>query len=124
MFVFLNRFKFSLLLAVVIVVLSLLPSNSLPDSGLFSIRFLDKLAHLGMFGMLGMVALLELRCRERCAIGQVIVLMMIFLMGLAIELIQATLIDSRTAEWLDLMANGFGLLAGYLANRVLLGIRS
>jgi len=124
MLIYLIRYKFSILLAGFIALVSLLPSSSLPDSTLFSIVFLDKLAHFGMYGLLGLVALFETRCTNRCHVRYLLLLILIFSLSALIELLQATLIVSRSAEWLDLAANGLGLYAGYLSYLLILYIRS
>jgi VanZ family protein len=124
MLIYLIRYKFSILLAGIIALLSLLPSSSLPDSDLFSIVFIDKLAHFGMYGLLGFVVLVETRCPRGCRGRHVFLLILVFFLSALIEVLQATLIVSRSAEWLDLAANGLGLYAGYLSYLVLLYIRS
>ena len=62
---YLIHYKFSILLAAFISLLSLIPANSLPDSSLFSLSFLDKLVHMGMYGSISLVSLLENRCRGK-----------------------------------------------------------
>jgi VanZ family protein len=124
MLIYLIRYKFSILLAGFIALVSLLPSSSLPDSTLFSIVFLDKLVHFGMYGLLGLVVLLETRCTNRCHGRHLLLLILVFFLSALIEVLQATLIASRAAEWLDLAANGLGLYAGYLSYLLILYIRS
>ena len=60
------RYKFSILLAIIIALLSLIPSSSMPDSSLFSIASLDKIVHFFMYSFFGFVALLENRCNLSC----------------------------------------------------------
>jgi len=112
------QYKFSILLALAIAVLSLLPDSTMPDSSLFSFRFLDKIAHFSMYGAFGFTALLENRCKSRCAVDHSLLLFTIFLLSALIEILQATVVETRSAEWLDLMANGFGLISGYVAFRL------
>lgn len=121
---YLFKYKFSILVAIVIVLLSLIPSNSLPDSSLFSISFLDKIVHFGMYGFFSFVALLEMRHYDRFYWGHLLLLLAILFLSFVIELLQATVIVSRSSEWLDILANFFGLTAGYLAYRLILLIRS
>ncbi|MFH0759252.1 MAG: VanZ family protein [Bacteroidota bacterium] len=124
MFIYLNKYKFSVFVASVIVLLSLIPSSSLPDSSLFSISFIDKIVHFGMYGFFSLVALLEMRRREPCHLRHLLLLMSFFFMSFVIEVLQATVVASRSAEWLDLLANLFGLTAGYGTYRFILLIRS
>lgn len=112
------RYKFTVLLAVIIIMLSLIPSSSMPDSSLFSIRSLDKIVHFGLYAFFGWVALLESRCNHACLGFHVLLLFSIFFMSAVIEVLQATVVASRSAEWFDLLANFGGLTAGYFAYRV------
>ncbi|MEN8155789.1 MAG: VanZ family protein [Bacteroidota bacterium] len=116
---YLFRYKFSILLAGFIALLSLLPSSSMPDSSLFSISYLDKIVHFSMYGFFGFVSLLETRCKERCLRLHMLLLIIIFIMSTTLEVLQATVVASRSAEWLDLLANLSGLVAGYFAYRIL-----
>ena len=117
------QYKFSILLAIVIAMLSLLPSSSMPDSPLFSIPFLDKIVHFSMYASFGFVALLECRCKGQCIRFHLLLLMVIFIMSAIIEVLQATVVSTRAAEWFDLFANFTGLLAGYIAFRVIRSLR-
>lgn len=117
------QYKFSILLAIVIAMLSLLPSSSMPDSSLFSIPFLDKIVHFSMYASFGFVALLECRCKGQCVRFHLLLLMVIFIMSAIIEVLQATVVPTRAAEWFDLFANFTGLLSGYITFRVIRSLR-
>ena len=117
------RYKFSIILAILIAMLSLVPSSSMPDSTLFSIKFLDKLVHFSMYGFFGFVALLESRCWEKCIGFHVILTATIFILSAIIEVLQATVVATRSAEWFDLLANLTGLIAGYFTFRLLRNLR-
>ncbi len=112
------QYKFSILLALVIALLSLLPDSSIPHTSLFSFRFVDKIVHFSMYGAFGFTALLENRCKQRCAAAHFLLLFIILLLSAAIEVLQATVVETRSAEWLDLLANGAGLTGGYAAFRI------
>lgn len=112
---YLIQYKFSILLAGIIVLLSLVPSSSMPDSRLFSISFLDKIVHFGMYGTFGFVALLERRCNQQCFFREFLLLLSIFALSLLMEVLQATVVATRSAEWLDLVANFSGLVGAWLA---------
>jgi len=113
------RYKFSILLALVIVLLSLLPDSTMPHSSLFSIRFFDKIVHFSMYGAFGFTALLESRCNVQCVRYHTMQLLFIFILSAVIEVLQATVVETRAAEWLDLLANGAGLVSAYIAFRIL-----
>ena len=46
--------------------------------------------------------------------GVIFILLGILLSSVLIEILQATVVSSRGAEWYDLLANFFGLATGYL----------
>ncbi|MEN8226973.1 MAG: VanZ family protein [Bacteroidota bacterium] len=117
------RYKFSILLAIVIAMLSLIPSSSMPDSSLFSIKFLDKIVHFSMYAFFGFVALLESRCKGQCVQFHILLSVVIFIMSAIIEVLQATVVATRSAEWFDLLANFSGLAAGYIAFRIFRSLR-
>lgn len=117
------RYKFSILLAILIVLVSLIPSSSMPDSNLFSIRFLDKIVHFSLYAFFAFVALLESRCRLQCIRFHLLLIMIILIMSAVIEVLQATVVATRSAEWLDIVANFLGLVAGYIAFRIFKSLR-
>lgn len=118
------QYKFTILMATVIALLSLLPDSSMPDSSIFSIRFLDKIVHFSMYAAIGFIALLESRCSGQCRAFHFLLLLGILMLSALIEVFQATLVATRSAEWLDLAANSLGLISGYIAYRLFWLIRS
>ncbi len=112
------RYKFSILIAISIALVSLIPSNNFPDSSLFSIPYMDKIVHFSMYALFGFVAMLESRCHKNCLGIHLVQILVIFILSALIEVLQATMVATRAAEWLDLLANFFGLAAGYLAYRI------
>ena len=117
------QYKFSILLAIVIALLSLAPANRFPVSSIYDIPYIDKIVHIIMYAPLGFVALMESRCKRQCNAYHLIILIGILLASGLIEVLQATVVLSRGAEWIDVLANFFGLLAGYLAFRIIGGFR-
>ena len=117
-------YKFSLLLLLIISVLSLLPSSGMPESRVYEIPGLDKFVHFSMYTVLTVVALLENRCRVNCLRIRIYLMLAIFLLSICMEVLQATVIISRSAEWADLIANLCGVLFGYFLIRLLYMIRS
>jgi VanZ family protein len=117
------QYKFSILLAFVIVLLSLAPSSKFPVSSVYDIPYIDKIVHILMYGSLGSVALMESRCARRCNLYHLIVFLVIWFSSAVIEVLQATVIYSRGAEWTDLLANFLGLVGAYIAFRLLGGFR-
>jgi VanZ family protein len=121
---FLVRYKFSLIVAILIVLLSLIPGNNIPDSSLFSIPALDKIAHMCLYALLSFTALMESHCQPHCLRFHILLLAAIFSLSAFIEILQATVVATRSAEWLDLLANFTGLCAGYAAFRIFRWFRS
>ena len=102
-----------------IALLSLIPGDNVPGSFLFSIPHFDKIVHFSMYAALGFVALSESR-RERPRLDfHMILLFSIFALSALIEILQATVVSARSAEWFDLIANFLGLIGGYIAHRVI-----
>jgi VanZ family protein len=121
---FLFRYKFSIIVALIIALLSLLPVNSMPASSLFAIKALDKIGHFCLYTLFSFAALLESRRRQDCVPFHLLLLLSIFFLSGIIEVLQATVVVTRSAEWLDLLANFSGLVSGYVAFRLFRMIRS
>lgn len=117
------QYKFSILLAIVIAMLSLVPGKSVPFNSFFSIPYFDKIVHFSMYGALGFVALMESRRTRQFSLFHLLILVGIFFLSGLIEILQATVAANRGAEWTDLLANLLGLLASYLAFHLLGGLR-
>lgn len=113
------RYKYSILLTILIVLLCLIPSSSIPHTSLFSIPYFDKFVHFSMYAPLSFVALMESRITRQYSRYHLYIMIMIFLLGGVIEILQATVVTSRAAEWTDMLANLIGLLTGYLAFRLM-----
>ena len=113
------QYKFTILLVLVIALLSLLPGENMPGSFLFSIPHFDKIIHMGMYASLGFVALTESRLDPPRLARHVLLLFAIFAMSALIEILQATVVASRSAEWFDLLSNFLGLILGYIAHRII-----
>ena len=113
------QYKFTILLVLVISLLSLVPGENMPGSFLFSIPHIDKIIHMGMYASLGFVALVESRLNLPRIAKHVLLLLAIFAMSALIEILQATVVAARSAEWFDLLANFLGLIFGYIAYRII-----
>lgn len=113
------QYKFSILLAILIVLLSLAPASKFPTVSFWYIPYIDKIVHMTMYASIGFVALCESRCKRQCIGFHILIIFVIFLVSALIEVLQATVVSSRGAEWYDLLANFLGLLAGYAAFRLI-----
>ena len=72
-----------------------------------------------MYASFGFVALMESRCLLNCHRFHLLLIISMFIMSAIIEVLQATVVATRGAEWLDLVANLLGLLGGYMAFRII-----
>jgi len=113
------QYKFTILLAMAIALLSLVPGQNMPGSILFSIPYIDKIIHICMYGALGLVALSESRRNDSLLGFHILVLLIILMLSAIIEILQATIVAARSAEWYDLLANFLGLLGAYIVYRLI-----
>ena len=65
------------------------------------------------------MALVESRLNLPRIAKHVLLLLAIFAMSALIEILQATVVAARSAEWFDLLANFLGLIFGYIAHRII-----
>lgn len=118
---FIRRYPLSLLVIAAILFLSLFNP---PKTKLDSISFIDKIAHVCMYGGLEIVIWFEY-LRHHTGLNRIrMVLLGIVVpiaLGGAMELAQALLTENRSGEWLDLFADTVGVIVGtavgYLALR-------
>ena len=80
---------------------------------------LVKMIHMAMYGSLGFVGLIECRKGSGSWGLHFLLLFFVFALSALIEILQATVVASRAAEWYDLLANFLGLLGGYIAFRLI-----
>jgi VanZ family protein len=100
--------KFSILISLVILYLSLASAKTFESAGLFDIPYLDKFVHFGLYFLFMAVIILEHRnlfSNTRQII--VVALIPVFFGGL-MELAQAGFTDTRKADILDIMFNTAG----------------
>ncbi len=105
----------AILWAIVILILTLIPSHRIPESPDWHISF-DKLAHSLMFMALGLLLLIKSGIRHQRRLIQVFLLLAAY--GLLLETLQL-LVPSRSFSWLDVIANIVGIISG---NFIYLGI--
>lgn len=117
------QYKYSILLAILIALLCLAPASSLPNTSLYSIPHFDKIVHFLMYASFAFVALMESRCSRSCTLFHTLIMLSLLVVSAVIEVLQATVVQTRAAEWTDLLANFSGLIAGYIAYRLFGGFR-
>ena len=110
---YLRRYPITLLLAVGIVLLSLLP---IPDLKMpVEVPLMDKWTHMVMYGVLTLTIWFDYK-RSHKQYNAWRLLLFGFLapivMGGVLELMQAYLTTCRSGEWLDFVANTIGVCLG------------
>ena len=109
---FIRKYPFSLLVIAAIVFLSLFNP---PKTKLDTVSFIDKIAHVCMYGGLELVIWIEyLRHHANLDRVRIITLGIIapIALGGVMELAQAFLTQNRSGDWFDLVADTVGVLAG------------
>jgi len=108
-----RTFWFTLLWALFILFISVIPGEDLPS---LSIWEADKLAHALVYAMLCAGVILTLRIQNTWVKNRlkaiIFALVLCNLYGAGIECIQGLFLPSRTFDIYDLMANGIGTLMG------------
>ena len=109
---FLNSYKFSLIWALVILLLCGMNASSLPHIRFNFVFDIDKLAHFMLFGMF---AFLLIESRKKFREWQQPFSQLVFpaflissLYGVLIEILQATVFTSRSFDYHDMLANAIG----------------
>ena len=115
------RLKFKYLLPaflwfVVITIVVLTPGSSLPKSKLFDIPFLDKLIHLVLFFIFGVLLYFGFHKQSDANILKRMILTFTIVIGLAYsiitEVLQHYIAVGRSGDFVDLAANVAGFLGG------------
>ncbi|WP_323757731.1 VanZ family protein [Roseivirga sp.] len=109
---FIKQYWASLSWAIVLAVLMLLPQDSFPESKLLSY---DKIAHLGVFGILSFLVLLgkrnnknKVRLENKYLLSSLTICVVY---GLVLELLQSV-VPGRMTDIYDLLANTIGAIVG------------
>ncbi len=117
----LRRYLITLLFTAAIFTVCLIP---VPETPIDDVSLIDKQAHMLMFFFLGIVFWTEY-WRGRSALrGMRLFAAAVALpvaMGGLIELMQETLTDCRSGDWLDFAADAAGVVAGAAVGRYVIG---
>ena len=101
-----------ILWTLLMLALTLLPADSIPDSRLFSF---DKIGHFAMFGGWTFFLGLYIIAYKRKTDANLFLLMLAgILFGGSIEIMQHLLPGNRSASWGDFTANTLGCIVAYL----------
>lgn len=116
----LKRYPLSLLTALIIVILSLMP---FPEIKMVeNVPLADKWTHMVMYGGFCSVLWFEYyRLHNHAAFRRTLLLAILapIVMSGTLELMQEYLTTSRSGEWMDLLANTIGVLLGALIGNTL-----
>jgi VanZ family protein len=101
--------KFSIIIALVILFLSLAGPGTFQKVPLFEFRLFDKIAHLGMYFGLMSAVIFENRSTLKNT-GHIFLLALIpFTYGVLMEVLQATVASGRSASFFDVLFNTAGI---------------
>lgn len=109
---FIKKYPLSLLIIAAILFLSLFNP---PKTQLDNVSFIDKIAHVCMYGGLELVIWFEYLHRHTSLDRTRIICLGVaapIALGGAMEIVQALLTVNRSGEWMDLVADAAGVLAG------------
>lgn len=110
-------FGIALLWSVLIGIVCLADGNSIPQTSLFKIPQKDKIAHFTFYFVFSILWFRYFRITKP-KLKKLNLVVIIFavasVMGMSIELMQYYFTSTRSAEWLDVLANCSGSLLGLL----------
>jgi VanZ family protein len=109
-----KKYYLTLLWAVVIMVLCLLPQKTFPHSGIFELPNLDKVVHFFLFFILSSLLANEHALNERKITSLLVLFLICTGYGFTTEICQKIFTTDRHFEWLDGLTDGIGSLAGLL----------
>jgi VanZ family protein len=109
-----SKYKFSIVVALVILLLSLLGSGTLEKVDFLDLTFTDKIAHFGMyFGFMSVIIFENRKQMMISGILYVAALIPLFY-GILMEFLQEYLTTTRTGSIYDVIFNTTGIIASLL----------
>jgi hypothetical protein len=102
--------KFSILLALIILYLSLSDSDTFDRFSVIDLPFIDKLVHSAMYFSLMLVLIFENRGWLEKPVRWLFISSIPLMYGSIIELLQATLTVSREGDFIDILFNLSGIV--------------
>ena len=112
---------FPVIWTITLLVLLCLPGNSIPGKGLFSIKHLDKVAHIGLFGgfvlFWGLYAWTRKKPKSAWPYVLIGITLISFLLGIAMEYVQVNFIPDRNFDIGDIGADTIGSLLALIILR-------
>jgi len=121
-YLFIKQYYKSIIIGILIVWLSLSGSKSLVPGRMLNIPYVDKMGHFAMYAFFSATLLLD-SCRwQTIRKFHYLILLIPFLFGALMEVMQMTLTTSRKAEVADLIADIGGIMAGILLAHVIMNV--
>lgn len=112
---FIVNYYRSFLIAIIILILTLLPGDSLKPVLVLPVSYIDKIAHFFVFMVLTIFLFSDIK-RNINNISNVNAFLLVFLInifyGIFIELLQTLITINRSAELFDVIADALGIVAG------------
>ncbi|WP_372640671.1 VanZ family protein [Ancylomarina sp.] len=105
-----NLFLRNIIWAIVIFVLCSVPGDSLPHTSMIEIPHFDKMVHFGLFFIMGILLIAELRYQTKLNKISIAILtfLMIAIYGGTIEILQERYFINRSGDFWDLCADVAG----------------
>ena len=107
-----SRIIYPLFWTILIVVLLCLPGKAIPTGGIFGIKNLDKIVHVGLFGtfvlLWGILAWNRSKNRQKWPIWLAVIVLLSVGLGVALEFIQAAYIPNRSFDVWDIWSDVAG----------------
>lgn len=101
--------KFSIIISLIILYLSLANAKTFEHAGLFDIPYLDKMVHFGLYFTFMSVIILEHQNFFDNTRKLLLIALVPFFFGSLVELMQAGFTTTRKADVLDIMFNSAGI---------------
>ena len=111
---FILKYYRSVLIAIVIFILTTIHGNNINTVQFLPIPIMDKLAHFFVFLILSLFLFSDIKKNNAIPLKKtiLIVFFVTLIYGLLIEAVQLFFIVHRSAEFLDVLANFFGIITG------------
>lgn len=101
--------KFSIIVSLIIIYLSLANASTFEHAGFFEIPYLDKVVHFGLYFTFMGVIIVEHRLFFNDTRKLLLVALIPFVFGSFLELLQSGITTTRKADVLDIMFNSGGI---------------
>lgn len=113
-FVYKHAVLFSILWAVIIFILCATPGQYIPSADWLELLSVDKFVHASIFFILtALLLLVAIKYQQTQATVLIYFLLCVSYGGL-LEIMQATVLSNRSADWQDMVANTFGCVVALL----------